>query len=143
MELKIIRKYLKDDYTIGKLYVDGVYTCDTLEDKVRELHDFNNDGDFYDEGEGKIYGRTAIPHGTYRVVVTESPKLKRELPILLNVHGFTGIRIHGGKNANWSEGCILVGENKLKGELVNYKYWEKVITELIKEAKDLVYLIIV
>jgi len=134
MNLKLIRKYLKEEYTIGKLYADDKFLCDTCEDKVRDLVDYNHDGDFTDEGEGKIYGRTAIPAGTYRVIVTDSPKLKRRLPILLNVPGFTGIRIHGGKNAGWSEGCILVGENKIKGGLINYKYWETTITNLIEGA---------
>lgn len=134
MKLKLIRKYLKENYTIGKLYVNDMYVCDTLEDKIRDLQDYNHDGDFNDEGEGKIYGQTAIPAGTYRVIVTDSPKLKRRLPILLNVPGFTGIRIHGGKNAKWSEGCLLVGENKSKGELSNFKYWETTVTNMIEGA---------
>ena len=134
MNIELRRKYLKEEYTIGKIYVDQKYICDTLEDRIRDLNDYNHDGDFYDEGEGKVYGLTAIPSGSYRVIVTDSPKLKRRLPLLLNVPGFTGIRIHGGKNASWSEGCILVGENRKRGELVNYKYWETTITNMIEGA---------
>jgi hypothetical protein len=63
-----------------------------------------------------------------------SRKLKRRLPLLLNVSGFTGIRIHGGKNETWSEGCILVGENKIKGQLINYGYWETRMVQIIDEA---------
>jgi len=134
LELEILRKYFNDKYTIGRFFADQVRLCDTLEDKVRELHDINHDGDFDDEGEGKIYGQTAIPCGRYQVIVTMSPKLKRRLPMIMNVLGFTGIRIHGGKNADWSEGCPLVGENKIKGGLINYKYWETYIVQLIDKA---------
>lgn len=134
LELYIIRKYFKSDYTIGDFKVDREFKCNTLEDPVRELNDINHDGDFDDEGEGKIYGETAIPCGRYRVLFTYSMKLKRSLPILQNVPGYTGIRIHGGRIAKHSLGCPLVGENKVKGELINYKYWEKVISDIVRNA---------
>jgi hypothetical protein len=134
MELTVIRKYFTENYTIGKLYADGMYLCDTMEDKIRDLQDFNHDGDFNDSGEGKIYGRTAIPCGRYRVMFTYSMKLKRSLPLLVDVYGYSGIRIHAGKNHLWTEGCILVGENKIKGELINYKYWETNISTLVRNA---------
>ena len=76
LELYIYRKHKLPNYTIGKFSADGKYLCDTCEDTVRELKDLNNDGDFDDPGEGKIYGRTAIPAGRYPVIVTDSPKLK-------------------------------------------------------------------
>lgn len=132
MELTLIRKHFGEKYTIGKLYTDQHYLCDTLEDVVRELHDINHDGDFDDTGEGKVYGKTAIPCGRYKVLVTHSAKLKRILPILLQVPGFTGIRIHGGKNETWTEGCILVGVNAIKGQLINYAYWETTITKMLQ-----------
>ena len=126
MELKLIRKYLKEDYTIGHLYVDGKYFSDTIEDKVR---DYNKDGDLDDAGETKVYGHTAIPYGRYRVSVkVRSPKfsLRPEylwcagyLPRLLNVPYFDGILIHSGSTAKHTEGCLLVGENKIKGKLTN------------------------
>jgi hypothetical protein len=133
MELTLIRKYFKEKYTLGKLSVDQNPICDTMEDVVRNLHDINHDGDFDDDAEGKIYGKTAIPCGKYKIIVSLSPRLKRRLPLLLNVPGFTGIRIHGGKNETWTEGCILVGENKEKGSLVNYPYWEATIRNMIDE----------
>jgi hypothetical protein len=133
MELTLIRKYFKEKYTLGKLYYEQEFLCDTMEDVVRDLHDINHDGDFDEEAEGKIYGKTAIPCGRYKVIVTDSFKLKRRLPILLKVPGFTGIRIHGGKNETWTKGCILVGENKEKGSLVNYPYWEATIRNMIDE----------
>ena len=134
MELTLIRKHFAEKYTIGKLYADGVYICDTIEDVIRELYDKNHDGDFDDSGEGKVYGKTAIPYGRYKVLVTQSMRLKRRLPILLQVPGFTGIRIHGGKNETWSEGCILVGMNEVKGQLVNWAYWEQYVVKLIDGA---------
>ena len=136
MELTLIRKHFGEKYTIGKLYTDQVYLCDTLEDVVRELRDINHDGDFDDSNEGKIPGKTAIPCGKYKILVTHSAKLKRKLPILLNVPGFEGIRIHGGRNETWTEGCILVGENVVKGQLVNFAYWETFVRDLLQTEID-------
>ena len=134
MELFVIRKYFKEKYTIGRFYQEDKILCNTLEDKIRDLQDLNHDGDFTDPGEGKVYGETAIPCGRYKVVVTHSSKLKRRLPLLLNVPGFTGIRIHAGRNHKWTEGCILVGDNEKKGELVNGPYYETVIVNMIDEV---------
>lgn len=122
LELKRIAK--REDYTIGRLSVDGRYLCDTLEDRVRDL-----------ARERKIPGETAIPEGTYKVVVNISPKFKRMLPRLLNVPHFEGILIHRGNTAGDSAGCILVGENKVKGRVVNSTYWEKYITDMLLEAQ--------
>ena len=126
MELKLVRKYLKSEYTIGHLYINGKFYCDVLEDKVR---DTNKDGDLNDVGETKVYGHTAIPYGRYRVSVkVRSPKfsLRPEylwcagyLPRLLDVPHFDGILIHSGSTAEHTEGCLLVGENKMKGQLIN------------------------
>jgi len=114
MRLNLIRKYLKEDYTIGMLFINGKYFCDTIEDKVR---DFNKDGDLLDDGEKKVYAQTAIPYGTYDVELSMSPKFKRLLPLVLDVKHFTGIRIHRGNTAKDSAGCILPGENKVKGKV--------------------------
>lgn len=122
LELKRIAK--REGYTIGRLSVDGRYLCDTLEDRVRDL-----------ARERKIPGETAIPEGTYKVVVNISPKFKRMLPRLLNVPHFEGILIHRGNTAGDSAGCILVGENKVKGRVVNSTYWEKYITDMLLEAQ--------
>lgn len=119
MELLLKRIAKKAEYTIGNLYIDGVRFCDTLEDTERET---------------KIPGKTAIPAGRYRVIVNVSPKFKRELPRLLNVPGFEGILIHRGNTPEDTAGCILVGENKIKGKVINSTGYELKITGLIKDA---------
>lgn len=111
MELKLDRKYKKQNYTIGDLYINGQWLCNTIEDKVRILNSF----------EDKVYGETAIPEGRYKVLVTYSPKFKRYLPELINTPFFKNIRIHSGNTEKDSEGCIIVGGNKVKGKVVNSK----------------------
>jgi hypothetical protein len=130
-ELTLKRVYLNEKYTIGKLYIDGVYFCDTLEDRVR---DTNKDG-MFDNGEIKIHGDTAIPYGEYEVRVTYSNHFQRNLPLLLNVPSFEGIRIHRGNTAADTEGCILLGENKIKGKVVNSTPYELELTKKLTEAQ--------
>ena len=129
INLLLDRFYIGPKYTVGRLAVDGMYLCDTLEDVVRDL---NMDGDLDDSGEEKIYGETAIPFGRYRVLITRSPKFKRELPEILAVHNFTSIRMHAGNSTDDTAGCILVGENKIKGHLVRSRYWETQLVERLK-----------
>ncbi len=129
VNLKLDRKYFKEDYTIGDLFIGEKWFSNTLEDKVR---DYNNDGDLDDSGEGKIPGYTAIPFGRYHVVVTHSPKFKRRLPLIQNVKGFEGIRIHAGNSPKDTEGCILVGENREKGKVFRSRYYETKLTELLR-----------
>ena len=117
MKLLVKRVALKPTYTIGKLYIDGEYFCDTLEDTVR---DKNKNGKF-DAGEYKIYGQTAIPYGKYEVKWTYSPKYKRYMPQLMNVTNFSGIRIHSGNTPKDTLGCILVGQNSKVGMVLNSK----------------------
>ena len=108
MKLKLYRKFLGSKYTIGKLFVNDEYICDTLEDVVRS--------------EGiKVYGETAIPCGVYEIVLTMSPRFKKVLPLLLDVPHFEGVRIHTGNTEKDTEGCILVGYNKVKGKVINSK----------------------
>lgn len=95
--------YLLIQDSQGKRHLDFGYT---LEDPVR---DFNKDGDLKDEGEKKVYGRTAIPFGKYEGQITYSPAFGRDLPLIKNVPHFSGIRIHAGNTAKHTEGCILVG----------------------------------
>lgn len=121
-----------ESYTIGSLSIDGKKFCDTLEDKVRDL----NKNGVFDGDEKKVYGETAIPYGTYDVVVDYSPKFKRELPRLQNVRHFEGILIHRGNTAEDSAGCILVGENKVKGKVINSTPYEKELVRILKEAQD-------
>lgn len=132
MKLTLQREYLKDNYTIGKLYIDGKYFCDTLEDKNRDL---NKNGKF-DNGETKVYGQTCIPYGMYKVVVNMSPKFGRELPRLIDVPSFTGILIHRGNKPENTDGCILVGENKVKGQVINSTKYEIELVKLMKEASQ-------
>ena len=112
--------------------VNGKYFSDSLEDKVR---DFDKNGDLLGPGETKVYGETAIPYGEYEVVVTMSPKFKRLLPLLLNVKHFTGIRIHRANKPTELEGCIALGENKIKGMVVNSAPYEKKLVRLLLEAQ--------
>ena len=123
MKLQLQRRYRGPDYTIGSLFVNGTYFCDTLEDKVRDI-----------PKEGKIPGKTAIPAGEYKVILTHSPRFKRELPRLLNVPYFDGILIHRGNTPEHTEGCILVGENKIKGQVVNSTQYELRLIELMRGA---------
>ena len=99
MKLDLYRKDLNSACTIGELFIDGVFQCFTLEDVVRQ------DG-------VKIPHETAIPKGVYSVDITPSPRFKRDLPLLVNVENFVGIRIHPGNTASDTEGCILVGQDK-------------------------------
>lgn len=145
MELKVIRKWKKNEYTIGDLYVDGVWVSNTLEDKVRDL---NRNGKF-DNGESKIPGKTAIPYGRYEVTMkVRSPKYSNfakyswakkydgYLPRLLNVPHFEGILIHAGNTAADTEGCICVGLNKVVGRVVDsVNTFRKLMDEYLVPAK--------
>jgi len=97
--LKLLVKRVKfgSNYTAGKFYLDGKFFCYTLEDVVRPL------------GAAKVHGATAIPTGTYKVIVDLSTRFKRQMPHILDVPGFTGIRIHAGNTDKDTEGCILLG----------------------------------
>lgn len=105
MLITVKRTFKGPEYTIGKLYIDGAYFCDTLEDTVRTG--------------AKIAGQTAIPAGKYKVKKTWSPRFKKTLPEILNVPNFTGVRIHSGNTAKDTEGCLLLGLNKVKGSVIN------------------------
>lgn len=130
MKLKLERKYFKDNYTIGNLYINGDFFSNTLEDKNRDI---NRNGVF-DNGEVKIYGDTCIPFGIYKVIVNKSPKFKRELPRLLNVPSFEGVLIHRGNTNKDTAGCILVGENKAVGKVLNSTYYEEKLVKILKEV---------
>ena len=94
MKLTLVREPSANERTFGVLFVDGVFECHTLEDVVRAE---------------KVAGVTAIPPGLYRVVVSWSPRFQKRLPLLENVPGFSGVRIHAGNSARDTEGCILPG----------------------------------
>ena len=105
MKLKLKRIALRDTYTIGKLSIDGRYWCDILEPPVRDL----NKNGIFDNGEKKVPGNSAIPYGTYDIVVNISPKFKRLLPRLLNVPHFDGVLIHRGNTVKDTAACLLPG----------------------------------
>ena len=126
MKLKLDRFYKGPNYTIGRLYIDGEYFCDTLEDVDRGLLQSMS---LEEINCLKVYGETAIPRGTYKITLdVQSPKYKNRnqykfckgyLPRLLDVIGYDGILIHIGNYPKDTLGCILVGENKVKGQVIN------------------------
>ena len=145
MKLKLVRKYKLDTYTIGKLYIDDIYFCDTLEDKDRGL---TSDMSLSEIQSIKIKGNTCIPYGQYQVTLKvksqkySNPKYKYAriangyMPRILNVKGFDGILIHAGNSDKDTEGCILVGENKVKGKVINSQAtWTK-LYNILKASKD-------
>jgi hypothetical protein len=131
IEFTLKRAYKGEKYTIGHFGLTGQPAmCDTLEDRVR---DYNADGDLNDPGEQKIAGETAIPYDRYPVTVVDSPHFKRRVPLLHNVRHFTAIEMHSGTTALDSRGCILPGENREKGKVLNSRYWEAKITKMIDD----------
>ena len=131
MKLTLKRIALRPTYTIGKLYIDGKYFCDTCEDKVR---DTNKNGVF--DEEKKVYGETAIPYGTYKVILSMSNRFKQVLPLLLDVPDFSGIRIHSGNTAKDSLGCIIVGENKQVGKVLNSRKTMGELMQILKSTDE-------
>ena len=141
MELILERIAKKKTYTIGHLYIakepdgnnpglgqpltKGLQICDTLEPTWRD----------YANGAYKVKGRSAIPEGRYAVVISFSPKFKQWLPILLGVPKFDGIRIHAGNCSEDTEGCILVGKNRLVGQVLDSRIWLHRLKQKIVEAK--------
>lgn len=131
MELRLERLWPKEEYTVGRLYVNGSLFCNTLEDKVADV---NRNGRF-DGYEKKVPGKTAIPYGTYRIFYGWSPRFGRNLPRLLNVTAFDGILIHPGNTAEDSAGCILVGLNTEKGKLTQSRHYSNLLNEQIDAAQ--------
>lgn len=132
MELKVKRKEFSDEYTIGDLFVDGNLFCNVLEDAVR-----------YE----KIYGKTAIPKGTYKVYMNVvSPKFKDrswakpyggKLPRLLNVPNYEGVLIHVGNTAEDTSGCLLVGISDSEGRVSNSQAtFKKLMDEYLVPAHE-------
>jgi hypothetical protein len=137
MELLLHRRFLGEDYTIGSLYIgtesENEYFCDTLEDVDRGL---TQSMPLEEIKRIKIPHETAIPTGVYKVIVNLSPAKKRMLPRLLDVPGFSGILIHRGNTKSDSSGCILVGENKVKGKVINSTACEKRLVEILTKAQE-------
>lgn len=145
MKLLLKRIARTDGYTIGKLYVDGVYFCDTLEDKDRGLTQTMSLSEI---AQKKIKRETAIPTGTYKITMeVVSPKYSTrdaykfcggKLPRLLNVPGYDGILIHIGNYPKDTEGCLLVGNNSVKGAVMNSTAtFKKLYETLLKDRYNL------
>lgn len=141
MELTLKRIARKETYTIGKLYIDGVYFCDTIEDKDRGL---SQSRPVAENLKLKRAGVTAIPTGRYMVTLSiQSPRFSKKsqyafckgfLPRLLNVPAFDGVLIHIGNTAKDSEGCILVGKNKEVGKVLDSTATFKNLYSILKSA---------
>jgi hypothetical protein len=126
MLITIKRLYKTDTSTIGELSIDGIFECFTLEDKEREV---------------KIKSETAIPKGTYKVIINQSNRFKRLLPLLINVPNFEGVRIHSGNSNHDTEGCILVGQSRNKNYIgQSRKAFEKLFKKM-QVAKDITLII--
>ena len=123
MKLKLVRENRSEVCTIGSLYVNGVFECYVLEDEDRRL----------EEGGRKVYGKTAIPLGEYQVTVNMSNRFKRQLPLLVDVPQFDGIRIHPGNTAEDTEGCLLPGTSVGKNTVLNSR---TAFDKLFKKLQD-------
>ena len=144
MEILVKRIAKKSKYTIGKMYIDGQYICDTLEDADRGL---NQNMSLEEIKNKKVYGETAVPTGTYKVDMnTVSPKFKSrtwakpyggKLPRLVLVPGYDGVLIHPGNKAEDTLGCILVGENKAVGQVLNSQVTFKKIMSILTKGTNI------
>lgn len=143
MKLLLKRMAKMEKYTIGKLYIDGEYFADTLEDTDRNLTSTMSKDKI---AKVKVYGKTAIPTGTYVVDMnTVSPKFGKrswaqpyggKVPRLQDVPGYEGVLIHPGNTADDTSGCILVGRNKVKGQVVESQDTFKALMKILVKAKD-------
>lgn len=131
MELKLERIWLKGQYTVGKLYINGEWYCDTLEDKVPDANRKRR----FDGLVRMVPGETAIPYGTYKVFYGWCPRFERNLPRLLNVTAFEDVLIHSGDMANNLAGCILVGLNTECGKLTQSRLYSDELNKRIDIAQ--------
>ena len=128
MKLILTRIARKAEYTIGRLEDEnGKKLCDTLEPTWRD----------YRGGELKIPKKSAIPEGTYRVVVTNSQRFQKYLPLLVGVPGFEGVRIHSGNTSRDTEGCILVGQNLQVGKVLWSRITLEKLMKIIENEKEI------
>lgn len=139
MRLLLKRKFLGDRYTIGDLFIDGKFFCNTLEDKVRILPLLCPDTP---QGIGckcteKKYAETAIPYCTYKITMEYSPKFKRVLPYLHDVPHFLGILIHSGTTEVDSAGCLIVGKNTVKGKVLESRATSDALNKILSNEKEI------
>lgn len=133
MRLELRRIAKRPTYTIGRLYINEEYFCDTIEDTDRGLNSYMSLEEIKAK---KVKGKTAIPTDTYRVKITYSPRFKKDMPLIENVVGFDGIRIHSGNTAEDTEGCIIVGENKVVGKVINSKETYNKLFSILLQYKN-------
>lgn len=134
MKLELVRIANRPTYCIGKLYIDGVWFCDTIEDTDRGLDDSMSVDEILKK---KIKGETAIPTGIYKIEITYSPKYKRMMPIMIGVKGYSGIRIHSGNTSKDTEGCLLVGKNTKVGMVTDSRNTYQRLFARLQNAKDI------
>jgi len=122
MLIEVKRFEFKDTHTVGKMYVDGIYECYTLEDAVRNGT--------------KVLGKTAIPIGTYKLIIDASTRFKQDMPHILDVPDFTGVRIHAGNTSADTDGCILLGSTWAGKDFIgNSKIAYKKFFDKLKQNK--------
>jgi len=124
MELTLKRQHYTTTTTLGTLEVDGKFFSFVLEDVVR------------DSDESKIWGKTAIPSGKYHLIITMSPKFKRMMPLLVDVPGFSGVRIHGGNTHEHTHGCPLIAKNIVSEERIQGSMEHELTALLIASKED-------
>jgi hypothetical protein len=122
MLIEVKRFEFQNTHTIGKMYIDGVYECYTLEDVVRNG--------------SKVIGKTAIPTGEYKIIIDKSVRFKQDMPHILNVPNFTGVRIHAGNTSADTDGCILLGTTWSGKDFIgNSRSAYKKFFDKLKQAK--------
>lgn len=139
MDLQLRRFFKGETYTIGRLYINGEYFCDTIEDVVRDLPSScpNTPKGKNCTCQQKVYAETAIPAGEYKITMEYSPRFKRILPCIHNVPHFIGILIHSGNTEADSAGCIIVGKNKVKGKVLDSRATSDALNEILKKEQNI------
>lgn len=122
MKIEVKRLHRTENSTIGELTIDGKFECYTLEDVERDV---------------KIKCETAIPKGTYKVIINKSNRFKKLMPLVLNVPNFEGIRIHPGNSNHDTEGCILVGQNRSVDYITKSRKAYEILFAKMKLAKEI------
>lgn len=139
MNLTLKRYPTINGYTEGKLYIDGAYFCDTLEDQDRGLYQHMSLAEIKAV---KVYGETCIPYGTYKVELSYSPKFKKIMPAILDVKGFTGVRIHNGVDKNSTLGCVIIGKKWQDGKVTKSRDTFAKLMQILQQCGEEIILII-
>lgn len=131
MEILLVRNTFTNDYTEGKLFINGAYVCDAIEDADRGLDQSMSEDVILSK---KVYGKTAIPTGRYKVIIDWSNKFQKNLIHILDVRGFEGIRCHSGNSAGDSYGCVICGVKKAQGWVGDSRKTYAVLHNMIEGA---------